>query len=290
MLDRGYVQHVCVTVVSLLANNPGCKFFIHCLHDGASAEDWEKLEKTVQGRNCELRSIRLEEDFSTSHHFKLVIPDYIEEERVLYLDSDMVVAGSIEEIYQQDFEDTYLLAVEDMTAEDYRDRPYMSPEAKFFNAGVMLFNLPRWREERLGQRALEWIKSSPFPYDQEGFNAVVNGNWKPLPLKYNQQTLIFHPRFVNVPEQRNRFPDSELQEAKTRPVIVHYTGLGHKPWRLGNRHPFWWLYWRYLWMTPYRFTLPEAMSLPNILRSFLPDSIRVRARQLSAFARKLLNR
>jgi lipopolysaccharide biosynthesis glycosyltransferase len=276
-----------VALASLLRSNPGVPVVAHCLHDGASPDDWEKLKQTIAGYPCELRDHRLLEQYSTSHHFKLAIPDFILEERVLYLDSDLVILGSIREIYETDLSEVYLAAVEDMTADDPSLRPYMDHDAKYFNAGVMLLNLERWREEKLAAKALAWIKSSKYPYDQEGLNAVVNGRWHPLPLRYNQQTLVFHPRFTHVPKQRDRFPASEIQEARRRPVIVHYTGMAHKPWIMGCRHPYWYLYWKYLWVTPFRFTPPEQITPGNILRSLLSDRPRAWLRKAKALLRRL---
>ncbi len=74
----------------------------------------------------------------------------------------------------------------------------------------------------------------------------------------------------------NKFPcfsKEELREAKINPIIIHYTG-GSKPWHLKNTHPYKQLYWKYLRMTPYRFSLPTELQPSNFLRSLVPKSVK----------------
>src|SRR5207244_1433075 len=64
----------------------------------------------------------------------------------------------------------------------------LPPKAKYFNAGVLVLNLDRWRRERVTERALEYVKAYAHEvsfWDQEGLNAVLSGKWGELDSVWN---------------------------------------------------------------------------------------------------------
>ncbi|HGQ0308855.1 TPA: glycosyltransferase [Streptococcus pneumoniae] len=71
--------------------------------------------------------------------FRYFIPKYVSESRVLYLDSDIVVRKSIDELWDLDLTAIPLSAV--------RDDFYTHN----FNSGVLLINDGMWRAENVTQ-------------------------------------------------------------------------------------------------------------------------------------------
>lgn len=274
VLDRRFAQHSCVTLVSLLRNNPGHQFVLHCLHRDVAESDWKKIEKAIAFSRCELRKIRVQQDYPTPHFYKLAVADQVEAERVLYLDSDVVVSSSLQHLWTCDLEGFALAAVEDVGP---IDPPLMSLGAAYFNSGVMLMDLKVWKTQELSRRVWEWTLACGLPlnqiyYEQHGLNACVDGRWKKLPLAFNQQSMFFDDYIADPYLRQNPEQKSQLEFARKHPSIIHFTGVT-KPWQLGGRHPYGWQYWRYRWQTPYRFYLPENLSLINLLGSLLPDKL-----------------
>ena len=87
----------------------------------------------------------------------------------------------------------------------------------YFNAGVLLIDLPRWREERISERAYAYLTAHPeAPLgDQDGLNFACDGLWKKLDPRWNFQKH-FEEQIASL-------------TAAERPAIVHFV-TGQKPW------------------------------------------------------------
>ena len=111
--DKNYIQHLCVALVSLLKNNKDHSFKIHIINSGIPSITYKKIVAITDGFQCELINITIDdsvfEKLITNHHFtkanyyRLLIPNFIQAEKVLYLDADIVVNGSIENLYKDTF-------------------------------------------------------------------------------------------------------------------------------------------------------------------------------------------
>lgn len=279
--NQTYIQHLCAALKSLLENNKDSSFKVYIINSGISKKIYANILTVVKPYNCQLESIVISDDFFKelvlTHHYskeiyyRLLIPELINEEKVLYLDADIIINGSIKELYNQNINDYYVCAIEDPFFDRYSELD-IKKEFRYFNSGVMLINVKKWRDTDLHKKVIAFVEKNyklvHFP-DQDALNALICGNWKRLPLKYNL-TMILDNNY------ENKFPcfsKEELREAKINPIIIHYTG-GSKPWHLKNTHPYKQLYWKYLRMTPYRFSLPTELQPSNFLRSLVPKSVK----------------
>ena len=181
VLDRRFALHSCVTIVSLLKNNPGHHFVVHCLHRDVPGSDWKKIETATRFAHCDLRPVRVKRDYPSAHFYKLAVAEQVEAERVLYLDSDVVVSASLEDLWMCDLEECALAAVDDIGP---IDPPMMSPGAAYFNSGVMLVDLKLWNAHRLSAKVWDWTRACGLPlhqiyYEQHGLNACVRETTQP---------------------------------------------------------------------------------------------------------------
>jgi lipopolysaccharide biosynthesis glycosyltransferase len=281
-IDEGYVQHLCVALVSLLKNNDGCSFKIYIINGGIKSQAFNKIETVTTGFKCKLVNIKIDdgvfERLITGHHFtkanyyRLLMPEFIQEDKILYLDSDIVINGSIDYLYKEDVSGFYICAVENPGFNRHEELR-MNPLSGYFNSGIMLINLKKWKEDGLANKVIEFVENNPTAIefvDQCGLNAIINGRWKKLKLKYNQQSVIYEEDYL---EKYNCFPVGDLIEAKSNPVIVHYTGSS-KPWHFINKHPYKYLYLKYLRLTPYWYVLPTDFTLRNIIKWMIPDALK----------------
>lgn len=191
---------------------------------------------------------------------------------MLYLDSDIVVNGSIRELYETDLGDAYVGAIED-PGFDRHDKLRMDKSALYFNSCMMLINLGKWKETGLQQKIIDFIEKHPeeiwFP-DQHGLNSVINGRWKKVPLKFNQFSSLFDADFES---RFDCFGKEELQEARTKPVVIHHTSES-KPWHFKNSHLYKSFYRKYLKMTPYRHTIYSDLKPLHLLKSMIPKDLK----------------
>jgi len=270
--DENYVKHLCVTLISLLNNNRNMSFKIYIINNGITDYHYNNIEAVAEGFECELINARVPDDafsqlvtndhFTKAAYYRLLIPDLVAERKVLYLDVDIVVNGKIDKLYNKNIDNYYVAAVEEPGAE-WRSELKMDETSRYFNSGMMLINLEKWEKDCLVEKVILFIEKNPRAIrfvDQCGLNAVINGNWKLLPLIYNQQAVIFEENY-----KCDCFSPEEIRRAKKHPVIVHYTGSS-KPWHLLNNHPYKNLYWKYRSMTPYKSFLPDDFTLINIAR------------------------
>ena len=112
-------------------------------------------------------------------------------DKVIYLDTDTMLCGDIAELYTQDMGDAEFAAVR-----DHYGRIFLG--VNYLNSGVLLMNLPRIRETRLFERALEaCAKKKIFLPDQTTINRLAKRK-KILPCRFNEQhklkkeTLVCH--------------------------------------------------------------------------------------------------
>jgi lipopolysaccharide biosynthesis glycosyltransferase len=130
-----------------------------------------------------------------------------------------------------------------------------------------------WKKNGLHNKVISFVEENNECIkfvDQCGLNAIIDGDWIKIPLKFNQQAVIFKD-FFN--EKYNCFSEFELEEAKKNPVVIHYTGSS-KPWHFMNNHPYKYLYWQYLKKTPFNRLFPEDLTVLNIVKKSIPEPVK----------------
>ncbi|MBX3300746.1 MAG: glycosyltransferase family 8 protein [Nitrospira sp.] len=174
-------------------------------------------------------SLGMFQEFSTLPYIskmtyvRLLLPQLVTQSvsRVLYLDADLLVLDDLTSLMKTDLEGTVVGAVLDRWDWQIKRRePGLEnvPRVRdYFNAGVLLINLERWRKERISEKALEYLVQYPLtPFaDQDALNVACDGLWTKLDPRWN-----FHDhcdkRILNM-------------EPEQRPGVLHFAGP-QKPW------------------------------------------------------------
>lgn len=281
--NLSYAQHLAVALRSLLVNNPKLPTNVHILNSDLDPQTFAKLKTLTTGYDCILINTHINaakfehlalplKHITKDTYYRLLIPQFTDSDRALYLDADVVVNGDLSPLISLDLKDFYLAAVEDPFFNRHRELE-LSSTSKYFNSGVMLLNLKKWRKKILSERIIEYAEKNGDNLqfaDQCATNAVVNGNWLPLPPRFNQQSFFFNEKYL---EQLECFPTEELREALTKPLIIHFT-TSSKPWHILNNHPFRGLYWQHLRQTPFKTMFSTDLSVKKSLIWLLPVSLR----------------
>ena len=251
--DNRYAREIGVAIASVLTHStPEERFSFHILDGGISETNRFRIEQLKSIKDFDIEFVRIDESvfeacpitagshFSPATYYRFLIPRLAPNlKRVLYLDCDLLVVDSLRELWSTDISQHYAAAVEDTwtyPAEVYKYDLGMNRTEPYFNAGVMLINLQRWRDERLDvtlfKTMAELEKNGTIRYvDQDVLNYHLRGQVRVLPLRWNvQQTLYF------MTSQHVVYSREEMNDARDNPAIVHFSG-DRKPWHAGCIHP-----------------------------------------------------
>jgi len=280
--DKGYVEHLAVAMYSLFENNQELPMDVYVINTDIDRDTWHNLEAIAERFGKNMIDVKIfDQDLDgliTPHHltkqtyYRLFIPDKVHVSKALYLDADIAVNDSISELYNINVDDYYLAAANTPGFAIHKDLE-MSEGSRYFNAGIMLINVARWRREGLKERVIDIVRRKPWAIqfaDQCGLNAAVDGRWKEFHPKFNFQSFFFE---VGIDAYSAFFPNGELTAAIHSPVILHYSGAS-KPWHFGYKHPYRSLYWKYLRKTPYNHLFSKDLTIAKLIKWCVPEVIK----------------
>jgi lipopolysaccharide biosynthesis glycosyltransferase len=251
-VDAKYVRQLAVALVSISEQvDDPCR--VHVLHDGVSLADRERMQGKVSDRidvawidaRPAVDGRRLPRGIPRSIYFRLYLAQLLPRdlERVIFLDADVIVRRSLRALWCASLGDAPIGAVRDAYLPWVaRNRRFdwrgvdVSPDAPFFNSGVMVVDLRRWRDDGIGARALALLSEESRMFDQRALNIVLAHNWAVLDPRWNVQSyhLTGDTCLAFVSEGRER-----LDEALRDPAIVHFTGGSfNRPWQAPCRNPY----------------------------------------------------
>lgn len=236
--NSNYFKPALVLLHSLLVNNTWCDdITLYVLYMDLKEEEIQRFSQLAQSSG-RARAVFIDvgtEVFrdaplhlkwiSRETYFRLLAQDKLPEtvERILYLDVDMVVLGSLEEFYHQDMEGKLLVACSCQNGDGNPERLQqltLPPDTIYFNAGVLLYDLAGQRREIdpniLYEYPVLFYKQLRYG-DQDVLNAVFYGLTKFAPFRVYNMFDIF------VTRQR------DVERVKRSCRIFHFNGKG-KPW------------------------------------------------------------
>ncbi|EHZ42941.1 glycosyl transferase 8 family protein [Streptococcus pneumoniae GA40410] len=238
--NRNYTRQLETTIKSILYHNRDVKIYI--LNQDIMPDWFRKPRKIASMLGSEIIDVKLPEqtvfqDWKKQAHISSIayaryfIPDYIQEDTVLYLDCDLLINDKLDSLFEQDVREHYIAAIRDANGQG-------------FNTGVLLINNEKWRQEKLKERLIEQsivtmkeVEEGRFEHfngDQTIFNQVLQDNWLELGRAYNLQVGHDIVALYNNWQEHLAFND--------KPVVIHFTTY-RKPWTTltANRYrDLWW--------------------------------------------------
>ena len=245
-IDQNFGAFAGITITSLVHNNIAHDLHIHIIYDQLLDQDMHRLKQAEQlYRNLTLHFYQL----VSTEGMTFVVPDgHITQamyyrylfaellphsiERIIYLDSDIICQGDILPIWQSDLQGRVLGAVRDWGEEKSCTRIGLT-SGRYFNSGVLLMDLVKWRESNLTGRLFQWLRevgdTKILWGDQDALNAVIDGEFAELPHEYNRIVI-----------------NDTVLRATDQDLIVHYIDYV-KPWHIYYVDcPEKELYWQYV--------------------------------------------
>ena len=201
-----------------------------------------------------------------------VLPESVH--KIIYLDGDMIVRKSLDDLWNTDMTGYALGAVHDMHEAYHctsRRLPYQMEEKGYLNAGMLLINLDYWREHECLSKFMKCVDENfekLIMHDQDVLNVVLHNEVKWLPATYNFQSCFLEKfnkpgRFWNV--------EKEIEVYKRDPAIVHFTAED-KPWKIEVFHTYTKDWRRFFFMSEWGHEKLEgenATTLKQIIRNYL---------------------
>jgi lipopolysaccharide biosynthesis glycosyltransferase len=255
--DDRFSRPLAVTVRSIVSHlRPGRTMDMYLCDMGISPRNRERIQTAVDHPEVHLHwlsSLRKEVEhlpefsraWTRAVYARLYIPRVLppETDRALYLDCDLIVRRCIGDLFELPMGNFAAMGVAD-AASPYVSSLYGVPYwARFgrraddvnFNSGVLLMNLPVWRNEDITGEAVKYLTDGrhQFLADQEAINAILPGKIGEIDPRWNQQTEHLKPKYnVTLP-----YDEELLRELLTDPWIVHFT-TNVKAWSYDSTHPF----------------------------------------------------
>lgn len=245
-INDAYTEHLNIALYSLLKNNPDHQLDVYILCKSLTKRNQRSIRRTadiykntniviveLKDRSKRFDGLRLNIQYiSIETYYRYLLAEIFPDlEKVLYLDADILVVGDIEEIYSMDLKDFYVAGVNDSYVTTigkegtenpsqpggYKESIGFKRDELYLNAGVLLMNLKKMREDditaRLFDNTVKLFDRIKFQ-DQDVLNITLQGSTKAV-------SNIF-----NYTDQDKRDDVKEASDLR----IIHYTGAT-KPWK-----------------------------------------------------------
>jgi len=273
--DNNYAQHLGVTIYSLLDKNRAVDHIcLWIVNNKISSDNKNKLSGLVSqfsnadiewidfGKWEEKLSLNMSWPISVSSYARLFIGSMLPKsvDRIIYMDCDMIVCDDLSGLWNTELGTDMIGAVQDDINDKVKGAVGLQPNDPYFNAGMLLIDLKRWRAEDMEEKCLKFINDRNGQvkhHDQGVLNGLLVNKWMRLPLNYNLMTIHY---FFSLRQIKKYFNDhavfytkQEIESAKANPVILHFTpSFTSRPWVEGCAHPLKELYKKSLMRTPWR--------------------------------------
>ena len=245
-VDDGYVPFLAVALQSLIENSSKNYYYsIKILYTNINEENKKKINK-YKKENVNIEFVDLNyyiekvkdklytrDYYTKTTYFRLFIPDlYPQYDKVLYLDSDIVVLGDIAELYNTNIKGNLVAAVPDDSVQtipefaEYVEKVVgVASYKNYFNAGILLMNLDEFRKIDFQGKFLYLLETVKFSVaqDQDYLNRLCKG-----------RTVLVDRAWDRMPIKVEGVEDKKLK-------LIHYN-LAYKPWHFDNI-----LYQEYFW-------------------------------------------
>ena len=257
--DENYVPYCGVAISSLIKHTSiDNEYKIYVLYDRLPSSDIIRLERLTTANaavQCvcvheamQARTAREYNHLTIASAYRLVITDMLPQyDKIIYLDSDIVIRADIAQLYDMDIGDNILGAAHgcyDHAKTEFM-HSYITKRLKikidnFFNAGILIINTKAFREENIAEKCFSLLRGRRklVFMDQCALNIVCENRVFFIPKEWNYEWL-----FLFFPESSMKRNPEAVFEILSNPALVHYSGI-EKPWQYPNM-PLAEIFWQY---------------------------------------------
>jgi lipopolysaccharide biosynthesis glycosyltransferase len=241
-VNERYFPGLYCAVASVLRHLDGRRGLDLKVLDGGTSEGSRKLLSDLvqrSARSVQLEYVPIDESVfagatlgpGRSHmaYCRILLPQLLDVSRLIYLDCDVLVFRDLAQLFDTELSPGKILAAvpdsETLTLRDdsraLADAMNLSPNGRYFNSGVMLMDLKKFREENFTEKSFEFFKNWKGNYrfwDQSAFNFLLHARIDELPEHWNRASWRF-----------------DAQHNNSLDCVLHYTTSA--PWLGGTAGP-----------------------------------------------------
>lgn len=171
-VNNDFIIQTEVAIHSIVRNSKS-KYIFWILESNISDKNKEDIKKYVKDIGQEVVFITIDPKYlvswakihsgmiSPDAMARILTPDLLPEtvEKALYLDVDILVAEDLKNLFNEDLKDKYIGMVQDKYTKVEKDK-----KQGYYNAGIILFNLKKMREDKIVSRMLQFLKKEPWNF------------------------------------------------------------------------------------------------------------------------------
>ncbi|MBR3161666.1 MAG: glycosyltransferase family 8 protein [Bacilli bacterium] len=276
-LNDAFVPQVGAGIASVCENNKRVKsIHFYLLSYGIKDDNKKKLEKLVKKYKRHIDILEVDDlskyftfDFDTGGWNQVILVRLLMGEilpkdinRIIYMDGDTIVRGSLKELWNLDLKDNILGMSIEPTIDKTRIVSLDIEGYPYYNSGVLLVDLKKWREREVAKQIFDYYKKHEgnlFAADQDAINGTLKGQIMTISPKYNFYNIFNqypYKFFCKTMKPLEYISKETYDDAIKNPVIIHYLGE-ERPWRKGNTHRYRKDYKKYLSLTDWKDTPDE---------------------------------
>lgn len=200
LTDNYYIFAACAMASILINSNYNDRYHFYILTDYLSDKNKAFFKKLKLIRDFDLSFLIIDNNelkeyevsyWGTYVYYRFKIFDLIKADRVLYLDSDIIVRDDLGELFKTDLTGYLAAAALDQNNLDSKKRIKLKDEAKYINAGVVLFDLNECNKLKIAEKLFDLANNYPTEFiyaDQDILNFVMQTKIKILSKKWNYMT------------------------------------------------------------------------------------------------------
>lgn len=296
-----YCSFACVSIVSLLENNKNIEEInIYLMEDNIAKDNIEKIRELVfsYGRNIifidatdidkELSSLGIDKyNGSYATYYKLFSLRYIpnDVQRIIYIDSDTIIIHSLEKLLEIEMREKSFAMAPGIMFGKYKVHLGLSKEQTYYNAGVIVFNVERYKQEKLIDRIVSHLLDKGGGYavgDESILNVLFAHEIVKISLSYNVPSFICDSKAKDILYAYDKYGITlaEIEEGIKHPIIYHLSGgVVGRPWEEKNINPQKRIYYRYLKKTSFKEQKPILIKksfikkIQRFIYSYFPKKI-----------------
>ena len=254
--DDNYIEQTGISIISLLENNSEFENIdIYFIDMGLMVENRLIVTNIVNKYNrkivfvsfkdiaWDLNVIRGERHINSVYakiFFSRIDDDM---SKILYLDSDTVISGSLMELWNKDLNGKTIGAVKTKCKNILKKELGLKPSDTLINDGIVLLDLDKWRKNNYLNKCLDVINefAGKPPILSEGvINKVLYNDIYYLEPTYNTSAILFEfsKKELDVIIGTDYYDEAEIINAKKNHIIIHYAGNTHiRPWFKNSDYP-----------------------------------------------------
>lgn len=259
--NDAYAAITGISLTSLFINNSDIKINVYILNNDIDKTNINKFKKLCNQYHNDIHFIDTNKtidkikslgvtpyggNYATYLRIFLIndLPDDVD--TILSIDGDTIVTSSIKELCTLNM-DKYLCAgVCDSTQNCYKDYINVPRTDNYYNGGVTVFNVKKWKKdncEQIIEKHLKTVRNKYYLGDQDILNVLFRNQYLKLDITYNFNSGfyiygIYDTFYLYDLKPKYYYTYATVKKYYDNPKILHCMGaMTGRPWEKDNIHP-----------------------------------------------------